>query len=179
MFGSRIHEIKSNPQTFGNTRKPVSSGNTHTKTYSFNVKTKHSPAELKHSTFACFYCKSKSHKLVDCPTFQKATLSERSNFIKSNKFCYKCLRSRHRTFKCERKNTCNVNGCTGTFHHNLLHPVKQTAQPTSDPSEANEYKSHDSETMQSNVEVTTICSLLGLNNSSDKTQNSMYLCGAC
>ena len=89
LFGTRIHGIKSNPQTFGNTRKPVSSGNTYTKTYSFNVKTKHSPAELEHLAFACFYCKSKSNKLVDCPTFQKATLSERSNFIKSNKFCYK------------------------------------------------------------------------------------------
>ena len=176
LFGTRIHGIKSNPQTFGNTRKSVSSGNIHTKTYSFNVKTKHSPAELEHSTFACFYCKSKSHKLVDCPMFQKAPLSERSNFIKSNKFCYKCLSSRHRTFKCERKNTCNVNGCTGTFHHTLLHPVKQTTKPTSDPSEANKNKSHDSEATQSNAEVTTTCSLLGLNNSSDKIQNSMYLC---
>ena len=63
----------------------------------------------------------------------------------------------------------------GNFHHTLLHPLKQTTKPTSDRLEANEDNFLNSEPMPRNSEVTTTCSLLGLNRSSDKTQNSKYL----
>ena len=37
------------------------------------------------------------------------------------KLCHKCLSSKHRTPACKRTNTCGVNGCSGAFHHTLLH----------------------------------------------------------
>ena len=176
LFGSRIHGTKPNLQTYkGSAKTPGASGNTKGKAISFNVKTsKLSQVESKDEGFACFFCKSKSHKLVNCQKFQKASFTERSSFIKTNKFCYKCLSSKHRTPNCTRRNTCTVNGCTGTFHHTLLHPVMQT-NPSSENSAVNEDNKSSSKST-ANDETTLACSLQSSSGLPARNRNNVYLC---
>ena len=70
---------------------------------------------------SCWYCKGTRHKLLNCASFLNLSLNERYKFIKSTKLCHKCLSSKHRTPACKRTNTCRVDGCSGAFHHTLLH----------------------------------------------------------
>ena len=86
------------------------------------------------NSLSCFYCKHPSHKLLECSKFKSDPLSKRVEFVKSNKLCYKCLSSKHRTPNCPKQNTCSVEGCTGTFHHFLLHPRKHSSLAASTPS---------------------------------------------
>ena len=178
LFGSRIHGTKPNLQTYkGNAKTPGASGNTKNRAISFNVKTSRSPqVESKDVGFACFFCKSKSHKLVDCQKFQKVYFTERFSFIKfkTNKFCYKCLSSKHRSPNCGRRNTCTVNGCTGTFHHTLLHPVMQTKPSSENPAVNEDNKSSSKST--TNDDTTLACSLQSSSGHPARNRNNVYLC---
>ena len=146
------------------------------------------------NSFACFYCKESSHGLLTCPKFKNAPLQERSLFIKQNKYCYKCLSSKHRTQSCTKQNTCSIKGCTGTFHHTLLHPVlrsstftnsKDASTSTSTPSGVTETDSiltcsivsstkTDSDMLSSN---STVSSLKTRQMTDDEDfNNAVYLC---
>ena len=87
--------------------------------------------------FVCYYCDKPSHAFRNCPEFNNASVQERIKFVKTKKYCHKCLSSKHRTPQCLKQNTCSVEGCTGTFHHTLLHlprrneTTSQTRQPDS------------------------------------------------
>ena len=106
------------------TRKSGSSYNVTSKPTSSNAS---KPATS--NAFACFYCKDINHGLLESAKFRGAPLHKQSKFIKENKFCYKCLGSRHRMQGCTKQNTCKVKGCTGTFHYTLLHPLSQRNLP--------------------------------------------------
>ena len=88
---------------------------------------------LTRSAGSCWFCKDSSHKLLNCKKFQNVSVNERNSFVKTNKLCFKCLSSRHRTPQCKAVNTCSIQGCTGTFHHTLLHrhDVQGSGKPSS------------------------------------------------
>ena len=69
----------------------------------------------------CRYCKSTTHRLIDCKEFTKISIEDRFEFIKRSRLCHKCFSSRHRTPQCKKVNSCTVEGCTNPFHHTLLH----------------------------------------------------------
>ena len=107
-------------------------------TYNFAVNSEN--ADLKRDSavkFACWFCDETSHKLHDCSKFAKLPVKERSEFVKTKRLCYKCLGSRHKTGDCKRKNTCTVQGCTGMFHHTLLHRQSLTKNEPRGGSNAN------------------------------------------
>ena len=83
--------------------------------------------DASRNSLSCFYCKHPTHKLLECSKFKSDPLSKRVELVKSNKLCYKCLSSKHRTPNCPKQNTCSVEGCTGTFHHFLHHPQKHSS----------------------------------------------------
>ena len=70
---------------------------------------------------SCWYCKDTRHKLLNCASFLNLLLNGCYKFVKSTKLCHKCLGSKHQMPACKRTNTCRVNGCSGAFHHTLLH----------------------------------------------------------
>ena len=75
----------------------------------------------------CWYCKSSTHRLIDCKEFIKISIDDRFEFIKRSKLCHKCFSSRHRTRQCKRVNSCTVEGCTNPFHHTLLHFTRKSS----------------------------------------------------
>ena len=83
----------------------------------------------------CWYCKSSTHRLIECEEFIKISIDDRFEFIKRSKLCHKCFSSRHRTPQCKKVNSCTVEGCTNPFHHTLLHftrkrsPVSKRTAP--------------------------------------------------
>ena len=143
--------------------------------YNVNVLRTQNPQQSDH--FACFFCKSPSHRLLECPEFKATPLAKRSSFVKGLKLCYKCLSPNHRAPSCFKQNMCSVTGCTGTFHHTLLHPWKQRSRPsstnTSDslcPSVSNSASS------QAESSSSTVCSLSGVYKCNGKSLQNVYLC---
>ena len=107
LFGLRTLNDKSNPKS-----KPSSSKATVAFLEEENKRT---------GLGSCWYCKDTRHKLLNCASFLNLSLNERCKFVKTTKLCHKCLSSKHRTPACKRTNTCKVDGCSGAFHHTLLH----------------------------------------------------------
>jgi len=177
LFGSKILGTKQ--QNFGpGTNKTVKS-----KMSSYSVKTSKipptsilTPKPAPQSSFACFYCKEKSHRLAECQKFKKAPLSERISFIKSNKFCYKCLSSKHRTYECVKQNTCFKHGCTGTYHHTLLHPEKSSKSNAAAPESSSSTPSPSNTSGESNTAETVASYSLSNAKISANTNEGVYLC---
>ena len=107
LFGLRTLNDKSNPKS-----KPFSSKATVAFLEEENKRT---------GLGSCWYCKDTRHKLMNCASFLNLSLNKRYKFVKTTKLCHKCLSSKHRTPACKRTNTCKVDGCSGAFHHTLLH----------------------------------------------------------
>ena len=107
LFGLRTLNDKSNPKS-----KPSSSKATVAFLEEENKRT---------GLGSCWYCKDTRHKLLNCASFLNLSLNKRYKFVKTTKLCHKCLSSKHRTPACKRTNTCKVDGCSGAFHHTLLH----------------------------------------------------------
>ena len=97
LYGRRVLGSLSSNSKFqsinSDRRKPAKSYNV-VVTKSFNSKPPSS------NSFACFYCKESIHGLLTCSEFKKIPLQERSLYIKQNKYCCKCLSSKHRTQSC-------------------------------------------------------------------------------
>ena len=77
----------------------------------------------------CWYCKSNTHRLIDCKEFTKISIEDLFEFIKRTRLCHKCFSSRHRTPQCKKVNSCTVEGCTNPFHHTLLHFTRDPQFP--------------------------------------------------
>lgn len=65
----------------------------------------------------CVLCKQ-NHYLHQCPKYEEKSISDKYNFVKSQKLCTNCLRSTHKTFDCKSKFTCKK--CKKR-HHTPLH----------------------------------------------------------
>ena len=112
--------------------KPIS----RTKAASYNVSSNSSTIKKqdlnsKLKSGVCWFCDKASHKLVEWKDFLGITVKERFTFVKTNKLCHKCLSLKHRTPQSKRSNTCEVEGCTGKFHHTLLHYSNKSTKPKS------------------------------------------------
>ena len=184
LYGRRVLTVQ-NTKTLSkvlyrpDTRKPANSYNV---VASKPTTSSQSPIS---STFACFYCKDATHGLLNCSTFKIVSLQERSAFIKQNKMCYKCLSSTHRTRTCTKQKTCTIKGCTGTYHHTLLHPVNS---PNNESSSKDITTSAPAQSQEKDTDKVVACSTI---NSTDKAalcssvtsaevstqiENAVYLC---
>lgn len=68
----------------------------------------------------CRYCNSGSHRAGNCEELKKLPLTERWDWARRSRVCFRCLNnSDHRQNKCLEKK-CGVENCSGT-HHMLLH----------------------------------------------------------
>ena len=122
------------------------------------------PSKLK--VGVCWYCTESSHKLAECKKFLSITVKERYNFVKSNKLCHKCLSSKHRTPDCTKSDVCEVKGCSGKFHHTILHYSNEENKRK--PSSSQDTDSSQSKPNSTN---TTSCTVI------DKSVGSgVYLC---
>ena len=175
VLGTQSTKPPSKAQTTPDIRKSASSYNVTSKPTSSN-----SSKPATSIPFACFYCKDINHGLLECAKFRGAPLHERSKFIKENKFCYKCLGSRHRTQGCTKQNTCKVKGCTGTFHLTLLHPSQRNLPDASKDTDASTPApdiATSSSTSPNNSAVfcsSAVCSVYS--NESPQRANAVYLC---
>lgn len=68
---------------------------------------------------ACLCCKKGSHFLHSCRKFISFSISDRWNFVKEQKVCFKCLKGNHLQRNCEFSN-CDESGCNRP-HNKLLH----------------------------------------------------------
>ncbi|CAK1549334.1 unnamed protein product [Leptosia nina] len=74
-------------------------------------------------TMKCPRCEG-NHRLPECPTFLKMSVSDRWDAVKKVKVCFKCLSLKHRKENC-RKPPCKT--CK-RWHHDLLHVFKEIEQ---------------------------------------------------
>jgi hypothetical protein len=72
----------------------------------------------------CKLCNNQ-HPIWRCNQFKQMTVSERWNFAKQTRLCYRCLSEGHTGNKCTKSRCCGVDGCTKT-HNRLLHGYPQT-----------------------------------------------------
>ena len=108
----------------GNRRKPaytssspsVSARKTDTNTARQIDKTDHTPMCPLHET---------GHSLNSCRAFQKKTIQERKEFIRSRGICFKCCDEKHLAKDCQKKIMCNL--CKETGHATALHVEKSTS----------------------------------------------------
>ncbi|XP_075990254.1 uncharacterized protein LOC142985897 [Anticarsia gemmatalis] len=79
---------------------------------------------------SCVLCKD-VHTLCHCNAFNKMTIKERGEHVKTNKLCFNCLGAGHSVFKCRMPMSCRI--CKRR-HHTLLHQPKNTsAAPQVEP----------------------------------------------
>jgi len=104
----------------------------------------------------CHYCK-KDHKLSVCESFSKLSFEGRHAFVKTEGLCYKCLAGKHAARECKSREKCKVSGCTGTYHHTLLHQYPKSKESKSSTSE------------------TSSCSAVRSLHSTYRSNNSVYL----
>ena len=69
---------------------------------------------------SCYYC-SKPHKISSCSQFCELSYDERYKFVRNKGLCFKCMTESHSVKDCKSRGKCSVSGCTGNFHHTLLH----------------------------------------------------------
>ena len=68
---------------------------------------------------SCYYC-SKPHK-ISCSQFCELSYDQRYKFVRDKGLCFKCMTESHSVKDCKSREKCSVPGCTGNFHHTLLH----------------------------------------------------------
>ncbi|XP_058465085.1 uncharacterized protein LOC131438809 [Malaya genurostris] len=82
---------------------------------------------------SCHVCQRTEHKIRNCGTFLKYSVSDRIKFVEQNGLCKRCLTG-HGRWPCRTKQPCSVNGCQEA-HHKLLHTIElptinsQTSSP--------------------------------------------------
>ena len=88
--------------------------------------------------FVCKHCGG-SHGIWKCNDFQKLNVSQRWDFAKQFRLCYRCLGDSHIGQQCPRSKVCGVSGCK-EIHHNLLHKDKrnQSSVNTGNNADANQ-----------------------------------------
>jgi hypothetical protein len=78
----------------------------------------------RNSVQKCNLCNGQ-HPIWRCTQFKQMTVSERWNFAKQSRLCYRCLGESHMGSKCNNSRCCGVDGCTKT-HNRLLHGYQYT-----------------------------------------------------
>ena len=143
---------------------------------SYNVNVSHTQNPQQSDHFACFFCKSSSHRLLECFELKATPLVKQSSFSKELKLCYKCLSLNHRA-PCSKQNTCLVTGCTGTFFHTLLHPSNQRPKSSSiNTSDTICSNVSNSAFSQAESSSNTVCSLSGVYKYKGKSLQGAYWC---
>ena len=83
----------------------------------------------------CIFCNKTDHHVSECSGFTKASLSDRTNFVKEKHLCYNCLHVGHGTYVCRNKARCTK---CNRKHHDLIHDdafiKKENNEETSTPS---------------------------------------------
>lgn len=97
------------------------------------------------NTEKCLFC-NEAHKIYACTKFRSLQISERHNFIKSNKFCFNCLGSKHQANECQSLRHCSV---CAQKHHSLLHFV-----PNHNNAQTNNQNSHNNTAPYTNTRQT-------------------------
>lgn len=74
----------------------------------------------------CSYCRVSGQKIYSCPKFGSLSVSNRHNFIRSNRMCFGCLGSKHLLSSSVLTGSCSI--CKKK-HHVLLHrPLESPKQ---------------------------------------------------
>ena len=84
---------------------------------------------VERSSLTCTFCKNKKgHSLDTCRTFQAKGREDKEEFLKKNKYCYKCLETGHFSRNC-RNEALECSKCNSK-HPTCLHPEEpQQVQP--------------------------------------------------
>ena len=84
---------------------------------------------------SCYYC-SKPHK-ISCSQFCELSYDKRYKVVRDKGLCFKCMTESHSVKDCKPREKCSVPGCTGNFHHTLLHkPLSVVSRKSiSDPTQ--------------------------------------------
>ena len=144
---------------------------------SYNVNVSGTQNPQQSDRFACFFCKSRFQRLLECSEFKATPLARRSSLVKGLKLCYKGLSPNHHAPSCSKQNTRSVTGCTGTFYHTLLHPWKQRPTPSSiNASDSFCPNVSNSPSSQAERSFSTVCSLSGVYKCNGKSLQNVYLC---
>lgn len=78
----------------------------------------------QHSNLVCWKC-SKSHRILECPKFEKMSTEDRQTWAEGEGICCNCLTKHHRTDECT-KNGCTQ--CDGDKHHKVFCPKQMVFQ---------------------------------------------------
>lgn len=70
--------------------------------------------------YTCMCKGNQNHALQYCPNFRNLSVSERFEYIKLNRLCFKCLSAGCNARSCKAKNC-----FCGKLHHNMLHFPKE------------------------------------------------------
>ena len=135
-------------------------------------------------TPTCLYHKRSGHALLDCKAFRKLTHSDKQNFVRENKLCFRCL-DKHLKSQCTSDARCTT--CKGD-HSTLLHynkPRQQSsianvnATATETSNEESSQRSGDIQLCSAvcgNVNVTKSCSKVVLVNISHHSSPRKVRC---
>lgn len=80
------------------------------------------------SPSSCCPCCKGTHHIYKCLQYKNMTVSERFDFIKNLKRCFKCLGS-HARMHCKSIGRCGVSSCQSTNHHTTLHYERKPTAP--------------------------------------------------
>ncbi|XP_078490965.1 uncharacterized protein LOC144747081 [Ciona intestinalis] len=86
------------------------------------------PARLNNKPNVCICCAG-SHCLSQCERFRSMSLQNRKEFVQTKRLCFKCFMRYHSARECRSRERCKVEGCTGNYHHTLLHNLPPRPKP--------------------------------------------------
>ena len=75
---------------------------------------------VKSEQIECVCCSGTCYDLALCHKFKSMRLEDRSEFVKSHKLCFNCLKGKHISRLCRIPKVCQASECKGK-HHTLLH----------------------------------------------------------
>ncbi|XP_065941558.1 uncharacterized protein [Magallana gigas] len=78
----------------------------------------------------CQMCQGQ-HGIWSCEQFKKLEVSQKWNFVRQSKLCFRCLGSGHLGKTCRRSRPCGIDHCTET-HHRLLHIENRAVNQNTD-----------------------------------------------
>lgn len=71
----------------------------------------------------CIYCNTSGHMTGFCPEYISLSHDSKTNFVKSKKLCFNCLKPNHSLASCTNKSSCQQ---CGKRHHTSLHTAKRS-----------------------------------------------------
>ncbi|RXN24065.1 hypothetical protein ROHU_036624 [Labeo rohita] len=76
----------------------------------------------------CPYCTNTQHYLNQCQNFSQLTKEQKSNWVKTNKRCWRCGRA-HQAAQCRLKTSCKVSSLSEAFNIDTEHPLRFNGTP--------------------------------------------------